>query len=98
MGGRGEREAEEDHCARKPQTVASCVPPTKDLALNQACVLTGNQIFDHFGLWDDAQPTEPHHSGPKLSSNLIPAFTMYVLTVFLVFKIMSFNHYIKSNV
>ena len=44
--------------------VASHMPPTRDLAHNQACALTRNQSGDlSFGLQEDTQPTEPHQSG-----------------------------------
>ena len=43
--------------------VASCTPPTGDLAHNSDMCPDQELNRQHFGLGDDAQSTEPHQSG-----------------------------------
>ena len=53
----GKRESKKHQCV-----VASRTPPTRDLACSTGmCPDQAN--WQPFGLWDAAQPTEPHRSG-----------------------------------
>ena len=56
MGREGEREGEEHQCV-----VASLMPPTGDLARNPGMCPDWDSNRQPLGLWDTAQPTEPHH-------------------------------------
>ena len=57
-----EKKGEKHQCV-----VVSCMPPTGDLACNTGmCPGLALDWWLPFGLWDNAQPTEPHQSGPEI--------------------------------
>ena len=56
-GREGGREGE------KQQSVASYMPPTRNLGYNRGACPSQELTRQHFGLWDDAHPSEPQLSG-----------------------------------
>ena len=50
----------------KHQSVASCTPPSGDLAHNLGTCPDQESNQPPSGLQDDTQPTEPHQSGPPM--------------------------------
>ena len=57
-GREGEREGEKHQCA-----VATCAPPTEDLACNPGMCPDRESNWRPFGLQSGAQSTEPHQPG-----------------------------------
>ena len=60
-----ERGREEERERNIHQSVASCTPPTGDLAQNPGMCPDWESNGFPLGLWDNAQPTEPQQSGMK---------------------------------
>ena len=58
-GREGEREGEKHQCV-----VASCVPPTRDLACNPGVCPDWESTWRPFGSQAGTQSTEPHQPGP----------------------------------
>ena len=69
-GREGERERN-INVQEELRLVASCTPPTGDLARNPGMCPDQKSDQQPFGLWDDAQPTEPHQSGLTVYSLMI---------------------------
>ena len=63
-GKEGEREGEKHHCV-----VASCVPPTGDLACNPGMCPDWESNQQPIGLQASTQSTEPHQPGQKCSTS-----------------------------
>ena len=57
-----EKERERNLVQEKHQSVASCMAPSRDLACNPGMCPDWESNQWHFGLQNDAQPTEPHQS------------------------------------
>ena len=81
-----ERERNIDHL------IASCIPPTGDLACNPGMCPDWDLNLWPFGLWDNTQPTELYQSGQQvfltyrtpvnLFLSLIPSFIKFCFVLF----------------
>ena len=63
FGERGSGREEKHQCVRESSMIASCTPPTRGLASNPGRCRNRESNWGHFGLHNDAQPTEPLQSG-----------------------------------
>ena len=62
-GGKGNEKEKERNIEvqeKKNQSIASCMPPTRDLVHNPGMCPDRELNRQTFDLWDDAQLTEPH--------------------------------------